>query len=155
MNLIIKSEFETQKLAVLFHELIRLPLIVGFQGDLGVGKTAFIRNVIRCYKKNEKVKSPTFGLIEEYNYSGVNIQHVDLYRLNKDEEYLTDVYDFQKEDSLILVEWVENDLRLLKNSDIIVRMSIIDNSNHRKFTFIGLSNAGKQIVNNLHNDSVV
>lgn len=149
MKLIIQSEAETQKLANRFHELISLPLIVGFKGDLGVGKTAFIRNLIRCYKIDERVKSPTFSLIEEYNYTNVNIQHVDLYRLNKNEEYLADIYDFQKKDSLILIEWIENDLRLLKNSDIIIDIFILDEKNHREIVFNGLSSKGKQIIKNL------
>ena len=149
MKLIIQSEAETQKLANRFYELISLPLIVGFKGDLGVGKTAFIRNLIRCYKIDERVKSPTFSLIEEYNYTNVNIQHVDLYRLNKNEEYLADIYDFQKKDSLILIEWVENDLRLLKNSDIIIDIFILDEKNHREIVFNGLSSKGKQIIKNL------
>ena len=79
----LSSEKQTQEAAKKFAKAISLPLIVGFRGDLGVGKTAFIRSLIKLYKKDERVKSPTFSLVEEYIYDKINIVHADLYRIKK------------------------------------------------------------------------
>ena len=71
MKFTVQTEHQMAALAHKFSEAIILPLIVGVNGYLGVGKTAFIRSLIRVYKIDEKVKSPTFSMVEEYNYSDI------------------------------------------------------------------------------------
>ena len=68
MKFKIKSEKDTETLAKKFNQSISLPIIVGLNGELGSGKTVFVRSLIRAYNKNEKVKSPTFSLVEEYKF---------------------------------------------------------------------------------------
>jgi|TARA_B100001059_G_C17839527_1_gene591054 tRNA threonylcarbamoyladenosine biosynthesis protein TsaE len=149
MKIILETEGQTQKLAKEFSNIIVLPLIIGFKGDLGVGKTVFIRNLIKCFKEDEAVKSPTFSLVEEYEYENAKIAHIDLYRITNDEEYYLDYQDYQANNSLILIEWIQNDLKLMSNSDIIIEINIPKEKNNREISFEGQSNIGKKILKNL------
>jgi tRNA threonylcarbamoyladenosine biosynthesis protein TsaE len=76
-------------------------------GDLGAGKTQWVRSLLECLG-SEEVSSPTYGLIHEYSVQGLkNVFHIDLYRL-KDEEDLesSGFWDlFSMDEGLILVEW--------------------------------------------------
>lgn len=149
MKKLVTSEKETEKLAKKFSKSIRLPLIVGFKGDLGAGKTAFIRGLIRNYNKNEIVKSPTFGLIEEYNYKDIEILHADLYRIKENEKNYFDFNSYFNDKSLFLIEWIENDSKILQNSDILINIEIKDKEEERIFKFNSNSEAGKKLVEHM------
>lgn len=146
MKKVVTSEKETEKLAKKFSKSICLPLIVGFKGDLGAGKTAFIRGLIRNYSKNEIVKSPTFGLIEEYNYKDIEILHADLYRIKENEKNYFDFNSYFNDKSLFLIEWIENDSKILQNSDILISIVIKDKEEERIFEFKGNTEAGKKLI---------
>ena len=76
-----KSQSDTKTIAKKFSLIMKLPLIVGLEGDLGVGKTEFVRSFIQIFNTKERVKSPTFGLLEEYEFKDITIIHADLYRI--------------------------------------------------------------------------
>lgn len=105
-----------------------------FFGNLGAGKTTFIRQVIRkfCNSPDLIVSSPTFNLVNEYCANGVSIWHADLYRLTDP----NDCYDIGILDaintSLCLIEWPEKMGYLLPQSriDITINMNK-DNSQGR------------------------
>ena len=146
MKKVVTSEKETERLAKKFSKSICLPLIVGFKGDLGAGKTAFIRGLIRNYSKNEIVKSPTFGLIEEYNYKDIEILHADLYRIKENEKNYFDFNSYFTDKSLFLIEWIDNDSKILQNSDILISIGIKDKEEERIFEFKGNTEAGKKLI---------
>lgn len=58
------------------------PLIVGLAGDLGVGKTTWVRSMLRGLGYSGRVPSPTFTLLEHYEIGALTVVHLDLYRLN-------------------------------------------------------------------------
>jgi tRNA threonylcarbamoyladenosine biosynthesis protein TsaE len=58
------------------------PLIIGLAGDLGVGKTTWVRAMLRGLRYSGRVPSPTFTLLEHYEVGSLTIVHLDLYRLN-------------------------------------------------------------------------
>jgi tRNA threonylcarbamoyladenosine biosynthesis protein TsaE len=149
MKFTVQTEHQMAALAHKFSEAIILPLIVGVNGYLGVGKTAFIRSLIRVYKIDEKVKSPTFSMVEEYNYSDIEITHADLYRVKRDERNYIDFCDYYSKNSLIIIEWIENDKSLMKKSDIIIDIEILKNTNMRHVSFTGNSGKGKQLIQNI------
>jgi len=149
MKFTVQTEKEMATLAHKFSEAIILPIIVGVNGYLGVGKTTFIRNLIRVYKTDEKVKSPTFSIVEEYNYSNIDITHADLYRVKKDEQNYIDFCDYYSKNSLIIIEWIENDISLMKKSDIIINIEILKNTDIRQVSFAGNSSKGKQSIQNI------
>ena len=149
MKFTVQTEKEMAALAYKFSEAIILPIIVGVNGYLGAGKTTFIRNLIRVYKTDEKVKSPTFSIVEEYNYSNIDITHADLYRVKKDEQNYIDFRDYYSKNSLIIIEWIENDISLMKKSDIIIDIEILKNTDIRRVSFTGNSSKGKQLIQNI------
>ena len=148
------TEKETKKLANTFSSIIETPAVIGITGELGSGKTAFVRNFIQKYEPNEKVKSPTFGLLEEYNYENISIIHADLYRIKEGEQNYIDFNDYYSEKSLFLIEWIENDLKLMQNSDILININISNKTNLREFSFHSNSDKGKTILINMKNAEI-
>ncbi len=81
---------------------------VALFGDLGVGKTAFVRGFTGVFAPTARVKSPTFAIVNEYRGEREKIFHFDMYRIEDgDELYAMGFYDYV-EDGICLVEWSEN-----------------------------------------------
>ncbi len=150
MKFKIKSEKDTETLAKKFNQSISLPIIVGLNGELGSGKTVFVRSLIRAYNKNEKVKSPTFSLVEEYKFNKINIIHIDLYRIKKNEKNYLNYPDYISENSLIIIEWVKNDKKIMLKSDIIIEINIMG-KDQREINIDAISIKGKSVIQNIKN----
>ena len=85
------------------------PRFVALYGDLGVGKTAFIRGFTSVVSPAARVKSPTFALVNEYKGSPLSIFHFDMYRItDEDELWSIGFYDYLDRNGICLVEWSEN-----------------------------------------------
>ncbi len=87
-----------------------LPSFIALYGDLGVGKTAFVRGFARVFSPAALVRSPTFALVNEYpSKSGRRVFHFDMYRItDEDDLYSIGYYDYLDDGSICLVEWSEN-----------------------------------------------
>ncbi len=82
--------------------------IVFLYGDLGAGKTSLTQLMLQALGWCGRVKSPTYSLIEPYEIIGKKVYHLDLYRLQDDEElYHLGIQDLLQEDAFIFVEWPE------------------------------------------------
>jgi tRNA threonylcarbamoyladenosine biosynthesis protein TsaE len=82
--------------------------VFAFYGEMGAGKTTFIRALCAAKAVRDTVGSPTFSIINEYRYPGGKIFHIDLYRLKDEEEALrAGVEDVLQSGELCLVEWPE------------------------------------------------
>ena len=85
------------------------PRFVALYGDLGVGKTAFIRGFTLEIAPTARVKSPTFALVNEYKGSPLSVFHFDMYRItDEDELWSIGFYDYLDRRGICLVEWSEN-----------------------------------------------
>lgn len=95
--------------------------VVYLSGELGVGKTTLVRGLLRAFGFEGRVKSPSYGLIESYDMDGLDIHHLDLYRLSHGEEitYLG-LEDLLTENSLLLVEWPERGKGWLPAADWVI-----------------------------------
>ena len=108
----ISLEVKTAELAKNFSKILRKGDVVFFHGEIGVGKTTFIRNLINQLQLNNhlnptEVTSPTFNLVNEYDVGIFIIQHYDLYRLTSiDETKNIGLFENQKE-IVTLIEWPE------------------------------------------------
>ncbi len=82
--------------------------VVYLSGDLGVGKTTLVRGILHGLGHRDRVKSPSYGLIESYELNDKQIHHLDLYRLAHGEEieYLG-IADLLDDNSLLFIEWAE------------------------------------------------
>lgn len=116
----LSSEKQTEELALKFLNKLKPGNKLFLYGEMGVGKTTFVRYLINGFQKKNKlilteVTSPTFNLLSEYSINNLTIKHYDLYRL-KNEREIDSLGLFEEEpDSIILVEWPEIIKRDLKN----------------------------------------
>ncbi len=109
--MIIKLENEERSQAVaeqLVNALIP-PLVIGFSGSLGAGKTTFVRAMLRSLGITGPVKSPTYALIESYECGDFTVHHFDLYRIaSEDELEFLGFRDCLTNDAICCIEWPEN-----------------------------------------------
>ena len=106
------STEETEKIGASLADRIladsTLPHFVALYGDLGVGKTAFIRGFTARLAPTARVKSPTFALVHEYRGTPLSVFHFDLYRIeDEDELYSIGFYDYLDRRGICLTEWSE------------------------------------------------
>ena len=86
-----------------------IPRFVALFGDLGVGKTAFVRGFTKPVAPSARVKSPTFALVNEYKGASLSVFHFDMYRIeSEDDLYSIGFYDYADRDGVCLTEWSEN-----------------------------------------------
>lgn len=84
------------------------PEFVAMLGDLGVGKTAFVRGVASVLASGARVKSPTFTVVNEYHGEKLPLYHFDVYRIeDEDDLYSVGFYEYI-EKGVCIVEWSEN-----------------------------------------------
>ena len=108
-----KSEHETEEFAfnIAKENKIKFGDIVALRGDLGAGKTAFTRGLVRFFSPGSRVTSPTFALVNEYRAdNNKKILHFDMYRINSHDDLLSiGFYDYLDDlgESLIIIEWFE------------------------------------------------
>lgn len=108
MTIITKSEAETIQAGQAFGATLSPGTIVAMYGDLGAGKTAFIRGLAQGLQLNVRVSSPTFTIVNEY-LGRIPLFHFDMYRLKSADE-LFDIGwdDYLERDGVCAVEWSEN-----------------------------------------------
>ena len=106
----LSSEIQTEEFALKFSKKIKPQDIIFLYGEMGVGKTTFVKYVINGLQKENnqimtEVTSPTFNILNEYQIKKIKINHYDLYRLNSEDE-LKDLNLFSdKLNSITLIEW--------------------------------------------------
>ena len=129
MQIEIKNLADIQQAAREFIQKMDNHTVFAFYGNMGAGKTTFIKEVCKELGVKETVASPTFAIINEYKRgNGDPIYHFDFYRINKIEE----VYDFGYEDYLYsgytcFIEWPELVEQILPENT--VRLSIRETDN--------------------------
>ena len=109
-----KTADETEKLGrELAEQMLEdpsMPRFVALEGDLGVGKTVFVRGFVSAVVPGAAVRSPTFALVNEYRSKQTKkvIYHFDVYRItSEDDLYSIGFYDYI-DNGICLVEWSEN-----------------------------------------------
>ena len=96
-------------LAQLMQSDTALAPFVALFGDLGVGKTAFVRGFASVFCDKVAVRSPTFSLVNEYRGRTTRLFHFDMYRItDEDDLYSIGFDDYLMRDGIILTEWSEN-----------------------------------------------
>ena len=125
------------ELAKLLLQDATLPRFVALFGDLGVGKTAFVRGFASVVAPGALVRSPTFSLVNEYRARPFSLFHFDMYRIESEDDLLSIGFDdYLMRDGFCLVEWSENILEFIP--DDCVRVSIEKdnptNTDHRRIT---------------------
>ncbi|RDI99780.1 tRNA (adenosine(37)-N6)-threonylcarbamoyltransferase complex ATPase subunit type 1 TsaE [Dyella solisilvae] len=117
------DEGATAALATRLAAVLDEGLVVYLHGDLGAGKTSFARALLGALGVGERIKSPTYSLVESYSAQGRPAWHLDLYRIADPGELewlgLDALYDPA---ALVLVEWPERGAGALPAADLIVHL---------------------------------
>jgi tRNA threonylcarbamoyladenosine biosynthesis protein TsaE len=138
----ISLEGKTSELAKIFSRILNKGDIVYFHGEIGVGKTTFIRHLINNLQQLNKINltevtSPTFNLVNEYDVGNFIIQHYDLYRLNDYAEIKNIGLFENREEIVTLVEWPEKIKKSIdKKIDLFFEYN--DDLNKRYLTIKGI-----------------
>lgn len=145
--LFLKDEAATLAFGRQFSQALVSPLMVYLEGELGAGKTTFVRGVLRGLGFEGRVKSPTYTLLEQYPLHEMEICHVDLYRLKTPEELndlgLRDYFD----SSVFLVEWPERADAYLVPADIRIEFAL--EKEGRRLTLTANSQVGESLLQSL------
>lgn len=109
--------------------------IIYMRGDVGSGKTSFIKALLQELSPDIEVNSPTYTYVNEYQIQDRYIWHFDLYRIENKEELIDlGLIDYlTRQDGLAFIEWPEkcNDLEINKYKKIILHFFHIENKNER------------------------
>ncbi|MCK7582766.1 MAG: tRNA (adenosine(37)-N6)-threonylcarbamoyltransferase complex ATPase subunit type 1 TsaE [Chromatiales bacterium] len=126
--------------------------LIFLRGDLGAGKTTFVRGCLRASGFTGSVKSPTFTIVEEYQLDQHTPYHFDLYRLAELEELeWLGIRDYLRPDSICFVEWPERGAGILPTPDLELTIPIVGLS--RTLEIKALTAEGQAVVETLDHGS--
>jgi tRNA threonylcarbamoyladenosine biosynthesis protein TsaE len=111
--------------------------VILFNGEMGVGKTTFIKQLCKNLGVNDATSSPTFSLVNEYQISKDQlVYHFDFYRLNSETEALDmGIDDYLYSGNWCFIEWSEKIPNLIPKEHSIINIELLANGN-RKLTYI-------------------
>ncbi|MEP0072587.1 MAG: tRNA (adenosine(37)-N6)-threonylcarbamoyltransferase complex ATPase subunit type 1 TsaE [Marinomonas sp.] len=119
------------QLGELFASSLKDGGVVFLEGDLGMGKTTFVRGVLRGLGYDGPVKSPTYTIVEPYDVANIEAFHFDLYRVSDPEELeYMGIRDYFSDTCLCLIEWAEMGVGVLPEADFIVSIDRIKEGRH-------------------------
>jgi len=102
------SPAETESLGVRFGREARRGLVIALSGDLGAGKTQFVKGLALGLEISGRIQSPTFALVNEYTGGRLKLFHLDLYRLETREQILSaGLEEYLSPNGVTVVEWAE------------------------------------------------
>ena len=143
------SPEETAHLAGTIGKIIREGTVICLDGELGVGKTLFVRALAHTLGVESDVTSPTFNLMNIYE-AACPIVHFDLYRIASEEE-LEDIGFFEYAEAtegLVLIEWAEKFPDAMPADHLSVRIEAL-NDEERQFTFVAKGKKSRALLEEL------
>ena len=140
INFLSQSIEDTNKIAARFAggKICKLEknCVVLLMGEVGAGKTTFVRCFSENYNLAQMVTSPTYTIVNEYDNHAFSIAHIDLYRLNSTEELQEiGLEDVIRRNDITFIEWPELSLPVLNFRTIQVQIQQGEDENIRKFIF--------------------
>ena len=127
---------QTRELAKAFSKVLKAPMVILLNGDLGAGKTTFVKEVVNALGSNDLVTSPTFTLLNTYS-ACFPVYHFDMYRLSSAEEAMNvgfeEYFDKGRLDGVCFVEWAENVEGLINYVDYEINIEKLGDTK-RRFT---------------------
>jgi len=133
-----KNPKETEKLAgFLLGKILKnfssKAVIIGLEGELGAGKTVFVRGLAMAFKIKSKIKSPTFNLIKHYKVGDRTLYHLDCYRFknHKDLKILGIKEILNNPKNIVLIEWSDRVKKILPRQHIKIHIDHISKKERR------------------------
>ena len=133
-------------------------VLVGLEGDLGAGKTTWVRGMLEGLGYTGRVPSPTYTLLEHYAFEGLDVVHVDLYRLGggeadpdaRGEVEALGLRDWLDRDRCwLLVEWPGRSTELAARCDVFARLSPGHTAESRRLVLEARSPGGEALLSSL------
>ena len=125
------SEEETQAIARELSATLRAGDVVLLSGDLGAGKTTFVRGLAEGLGIDPRdVSSPTFTLVHEYRGNGLTLYHADLYRLQRAATDDLGLEEIGVQDGVLAIEWPDRLTHELAGATL-VRLDVVDDASRR------------------------
>ena len=132
-----KNEQETMAVGSALAKTVGKAVVFTLVGDLGAGKTHFVKGFVKGLGCDELVTSPTFTLLNVYEGGKVPVYHFDMYRLSSLEEAqemgFEEYFDLANLDGIVMVEWPSQVEGLINCSHIEIKIEKLDDSK-RKIT---------------------
>ena len=139
MKLISHSPEETRAAGARLAERLRGGEVVAFTGDLGAGKTAFVSGMAEALGVEDRVTSPTFTIVNEYEGGRLPLFHFDMYRLGSaDELFHIGWEDYLARNGVCAVEWSENVADAIEGDAIRVSITRGEGDNDRVIDIEGV-----------------
>ena len=140
MKMITKCAEETRRLGQKLAALLSPGTVIAFTGDLGAGKTAFVSGLAAGLGISQRVTSPTFTIVNEYEGGRLPLFHFDLYRLGGSDE-LFDIgwEDYLERGGVCAVEWSERAPDALEENTIFIDLRRGTSDEERIITIEGVS----------------
>ncbi len=141
-SLQLDDETDTEKAGAALATALVPGLVIHLAGNLGAGKTTLVRGALRALGCCEKVKSPTYTLIEPYIVSRLHLYHFDFYRFAIPEEYLDAGLDeYFDGHGVCMVEWADKAEPYVPKPDVIATLGV--SGAGRTLTLLALTEAGR------------
>ncbi len=138
MKLQIQNESEIDKLVDAYIQVSSGEKITFLYGELGAGKTTFVKRLVRKLGSEDEVSSPTYSLVNEYDVIGGKLFHIDLYRLKDEQEALEiGIEDYLYSGHYCLIEWPQVIEKLVERA---VEIKITTNEDKSRSVEIDLVN---------------
>ena len=139
MQFITHSPEETRQLGARLAQVLTPGAVVAFTGDLGAGKTAFTSGMAQGLGIEERVTSPTFTIVNEYEGGRLPLFHFDMYRLGSADE-LFDIgwEDYLARGGVCAVEWTENVAEAIEGDAIRISIRRGEDENSRVIDIEGV-----------------
>ena len=125
------------------------PLAVALDGELGAGKTTFVRGVLEAFGTTHAIRSPTYTLVEPYEFAGRSVFHLDLYRLADPRELeALAIRDLLAPESILIVEWAERGEGGLPAPELKLSFTYLKD-NDRQIQTQAMTMRGKELARSL------
>ena len=119
------SEFETIELAQNFESEKFPNMVICLDGELGSGKTVFVKGLGNALGINESITSPTFTIIKEYMDGEMPLYHMDVYRLDGNTEGVN-IEEYYNKGGIVVIEWAKTIKSILPEERLEISFKIVD-----------------------------
>jgi tRNA threonylcarbamoyladenosine biosynthesis protein TsaE len=119
---------------------------IALHGDLGAGKTTFVRHLLRALGAQGRIKSPTYAVVEPYELPGLDAWHFDFYRFENPAEWEDAGFrDVFASPGLKLAEWPEKAQGLLPPADLDIHIALADDD-RRIVRLVANTDRGRELL---------
>ncbi len=123
-----RSEDDTMEIAENIESEKFPGMVICLNGELGSGKTVFVKGFAKALGINETITSPTFSLVKEYPEGEMPLYHMDVYRLDETNNNTIGIEDYLNQDGVCIIEWPEMIEDKLPEERLDIKFKVIDDN---------------------------